>query len=150
MLKRPITFEDFDGNTVTETYYFNLSKSEIVTLQAGYTGGVEAFIERISRAGDTAALVEEFKKLILLAYGERSEDGRRFVKNDQLREEFTQMPAYDVLFMELATDADAAADFITGVIPRDVAKAIEEEERENAKKLTPPAPPAPQSPAEQA
>ena len=126
MLKRDITYEDFNGNQVTETFYFNLTKSEIVELEADYDGGLQAAISRIVAAEDTKALIKEFKRIILTAYGQKSEDGKRFIKSDDLRDEFAQTAAYDALFMELATSDSLAADFMTGIIPRDMARAIGE------------------------
>lgn len=125
MLKRDITYEDFNGDTVTETFYFNLTRTELVDLQVGYDGGLEAAISKIVKAEDLQALVKEFQKIVLLTYGEKSPDGKRFIKNDQMREEFSQTAAYDSLFMELATDEDAAANFIKGIIPQDMAKEVE-------------------------
>lgn len=124
MLKRDITYEDFDGQTVTETFYFNLTKTEIVELEVGYDGGLESTLRRIVNTKDTKALMKEFKRIVLMAYGVRSEDGKRFVKSDELREQFTQTAAYDALFIELATNDDAAAKFIQGVVPRDLAAEI--------------------------
>jgi len=128
MLIRPITYENFDGETVTENFHFNLSKSEIIELQVSYKEGLEAALARIVRTEDKKQLVEEFKRIILLSYGERSEDGKRFIKNDELREAFSQTAAYDSLFIELATDDTAAAEFIKGIIPKDFAKEVEKQE----------------------
>lgn len=125
MLKRDITYEDFDGEQVTETFYFNLTKSEIIELEVSYKEGLQAALLRIVKAQDNKTLIAEFKKIVLLAYGERSEDGKRFIKNDEIREAFSQTAAYDALFMELATSDDAAATFIKGVVPKDFAKEIE-------------------------
>jgi hypothetical protein len=124
MLKREITYEDFDGQTVTETFYFNLTKTEIVQLEVDYDGGLESTLRRIITTEDVKALMREFKKIVLMAYGVRSEDGKRFVKNDELREAFTQTAAYDALFIELATNDEAAAKFIQGIIPKDLAAEI--------------------------
>lgn len=146
MLKRSITYEDFNGNTQTDEFYFNLTKSELVELEAGYEGGLEATIRRIVEAKDNAALIREFKRIILAAYGERSEDGKRFVKNEELRNEFTQTAAYDALFFELATNETAASDFIKAVLPKDMAAEIEKTEAEaqtqGFERKLPPAPPS--------
>jgi hypothetical protein len=125
MLKRDITYEDFDGEKVTETFYFNLTRSEIIELEVDHKGGLQEALQRIIRTQNNKELIAEFKKIVLLAYGIKSEDGKRFIKNDTLREEFSQTAAYDSLFMELATSDDAAAIFIKGVIPKDFAKEIE-------------------------
>jgi hypothetical protein len=125
MLKRDITYEDFDGESVTESFYFNLTKTELIELEVGYKDGLQAAMQRIVKTSDRQALIAEFQKIILLSYGIKSEDGRRFVKSDQLREEFTQTPAYDALFMELATDDGAAATFIQGILPKGLAENVE-------------------------
>lgn len=125
MLKREIKYEDFDGNEVTDTYYFNLTRSEMIELEVGYKDGLEAALRRIIETNDRQKLIAEFKNLVLLSYGVKSDDGKRFIKSDQLREEFTQTPAYDALFMELATNDDAAATFIKGIVPKDFSKEMD-------------------------
>lgn len=118
MLKKTITYKSVDGTqTFTDDFYFHLSKAELVELEISQTGGMEAYINRIIKAEDGAALVTEFKKLVLMAYGERSDDGRHFVKNDDLRQRFASTEAYSQLFIELATDADVAAEFFNGIMP---------------------------------
>lgn len=118
MLKKPITYEDFNGDTVTEDFYFNLSRAELVELELSHEGGLAASIKKIIDAENGAEIIAEFKKLILKAYGKKSGDGRRFIKNRQLREEFESSEAYSVLFMELVTDAEAAAVFVNGIVPQ--------------------------------
>jgi hypothetical protein len=120
MLKRTIMFEDFNGVQSTEVYYFNLSKSELIELEVGYKAGLQAALTKIIEAEDKASLIAEFKKIILLAYGIKSEDGKRFIKSDELRKEFEQTAAYQQLFMELALDESKAAEFINGVLPKDM------------------------------
>jgi hypothetical protein len=127
MLKREITFEDFNGLTCTETFYFNLSKSEILSLEASQVGGFKASIEKIIETENAKDLIEQFQLLILMAYGEKSDDGKRFVKSEEIKEAFKQSPAYDILFMELATNDKLAADFMLGIMPKDLAKAAENE-----------------------
>lgn len=124
MLKRSITFEDYNGDTVTETHYFNLSKAELVELEFSSDSGFGATLDAIIEAKDNKSLVAEFKKLVLLAYGQKSPDGKRFIKSDEMREEFQQTAAYSALFMELATDDKAAADFVNGIIPKDMVEQI--------------------------
>jgi hypothetical protein len=125
MLKKEITYENFDGEETTETFYFNVSKPEIIELEVDVQGGFGRMMERIVEANDTKLLIQEFKRIILLAYGVKSEDGKRFIKSDELREEFTQTAAYSELFMQLALDADAAAEFIKAILPRDLSDTIE-------------------------
>jgi hypothetical protein len=128
MLKRDITYEDFNGDTITEAFYFNLTRTEIIELEVAYEGGLEAALKRIVAAENRQQLITEFKKIVLLSYGVKSEDGKRFIKNDRLREEFSQTPAFDILFMDLATNDDAAAVFVKGILPKDMAKEIEKAE----------------------
>lgn len=143
MLKRNITYENFDGETVTETFYFNLTKTEIIELEVSYQSGLEGMLKRIIESEDRRALISEFKKIILLAYGEKSPDGKRFIKSDELREEFAQTAAFDALFIELATDDEAGAVFVKGILPTDIAKSVAQAELvELPKPPTPPTPPS--------
>lgn len=120
MLKKTITYTDFNGNERTEDFYFNLTKAEVMEMEMSTTGGMAEMIQRIVAAQDAPAIIKIFKDLVLKAYGQKSPDGKRFVKNDELREEFAQTEAYSQLFMELATDADAAAKFVNGIMPADI------------------------------
>lgn len=122
MLKREITYEDLDGNKVTDTFYFNLFKGELIDMELSAEDGFGAMLQRIVLTKNAKLLVSEFKKLILMSYGKKTEDGKRFVKSDELREEFSQSAAFDALFLELATDETAAANFIQGVIPKDLSE----------------------------
>lgn len=120
MIKKTITYTDYNGTERTEDHYFNLTKAELMEMEMGTTGGFAEKIQRIVSAQDAPEIMKIFKELILGAYGVKSPDGKRFIKNDELREEFSQTEAYSQLFMELATDADAAAKFIQGIIPGDI------------------------------
>lgn len=120
MLKRQITYTDFNDQEVTEVFYFNISKPELIELEVEYGGGFTQTIQSIIDAEDAKRLVEEFKRIVLLAYGEKSEDGKRFVKNDKLREDFASHAAYIQLYMELATDSDKASEFVNGIMPADL------------------------------
>lgn len=120
MLKKTIIYTDYNGTERTEDFYFNLTKAELMEMEMSTTGGLAEMIQRIVNAQDGPAIIKLFKELVLNAYGEKSLDGKRFIKNDKLKEEFSQTEAYSQLFMELATDADAAAKFIKGIIPNDI------------------------------
>jgi hypothetical protein len=134
MLKKSITFETFDDETVTEDHYFHLSKADLVELEVSHQGGLQAWITRIVESQDGKALIEEFKKLILWSYGKKSDDGRRFIKNEELRDEFVSSPAYEALFMELVTNADAAAEFVNGIVPKGLGEDMKKvKESTNAK-----------------
>ena len=120
MLKRTIKYTDYNGLERTEDFYFNLTKAEIMEMELSTTGGLAEYIQKIVSAQDAPSIITIFKDLILKAYGEKSPDGKRFIKNAEIRESFPQTEAYSILFMELATDADAASKFINGIIPSDV------------------------------
>lgn len=122
MLKKTITYVDYNGLERTEDFYFNLSKAEIMEMEMSTTGGFAEMLQKIVAAQDAPAIIKVFKDITLKAYGEKSPDGKRFIKNDELREAFSQTEAYSQLFMELATDANAASDFIKAIIPADLEK----------------------------
>lgn len=118
MLKKTITYTDYDGVERKEDFWFNLNKAEIVEMEMVSPYGYEKMVENIIAENDSKRLIEIFKEFILNAYGKKSPDGKRFVKSKELREEFAQTEAYVELFMELANDAKAAADFMNGVFPQ--------------------------------
>ena len=122
MLKKTITYKDFNDNEISEDFYFHLSQAEIVELEVSHQGGLSVAIQRIMDAEDLDSLMAEFKKIILMAYGKRSADGRRFIKTQELRDEFTSSNAYSALFMELITNTDAAIEFTTGIVPAEMAE----------------------------
>lgn len=118
MIKKTYTYTDYNDIERTEDFYFNLSEGELLELEMGTTGGYTSMIKKIISANDTATLMKTFKELILMAYGVKSDDGRRFIKNDEVREAFIQTEAYSMLYMELMTDEKKASEFIEGVIPK--------------------------------
>lgn len=119
MLKKTMTYENYNGVKITEDFYFNLTKAELMELELCKSGGMAAAIKKIVNTSDTPELVKVFKELILKSYGEKSDDGRRFVKNAEITEAFSQTEAYSDLFMELATNSDSAIEFINGITPGD-------------------------------
>lgn len=120
MLKKTITYTDYNGESRTEDFYFNLSKAELAEMELSSEGGMQAYIEKIVNTHNNKELVQLFKDLILMSYGEKSLDGKRFIKNAELREAFSQTDAYSELFMELASNADAASAFVNGIIPQNL------------------------------
>ena len=122
MLKKTITYTDYNGVERKEDFYFNLSKAEVMEMELSTTGGLAEMIKRIVAAQDQPAIIKVFKDLILKAYGEKSPDGKRFIKSPELSDAFAQTEAYSILFMELATNAEAAAAFVNGIIPADLTK----------------------------
>lgn len=127
MLKKEITYIDYNDTTRTETFYFNLSKAELAEMQLSASGGLETYIRNIVEAKDGASMVQIFKDLILKSYGEKSPDGKRFVKSKDISDGFSQTEAYSQLFMELITDDNAAADFINGIMPKDIQEELKKE-----------------------
>lgn len=117
MLKKTMTYTDYNGLERTEDFYFNLTEAEIMEMEMTTDGGLAEMITSIVNAKDASAIIKIFKELILKAYGEKSPDGKRFVKSAGISEAFAQNPAYSKLFMELATDADAATAFVNGIVP---------------------------------
>lgn len=127
MLKKKITYSDYNtGEQYTEEFRFNLNKAELTFMDLTTSGGLEMNLNRIVNTHDVPAMIKFFRELILKSYGEVSPDGKRFVKSEELSAAFEQTEAYSELFMELCTDADAAAAFIKGVVPSDLAKQVGE------------------------
>ena len=120
MLKKAITYTDFNGQEHTEDFYFNLTKAELIELEMGFEGGLSEGLKKIVASADGNAIMKEFKRILLTSYGQRSPDGKRFVKNQQLRDEFEATEAYSVLFVSIVTDPEAAADFVRGIMPQDL------------------------------
>lgn len=118
MLKKPITYVDYDGNTRTDNFYFNLDEAEILEMQMRYPGGMSAMLQKMVEEQDGAKILATIKEIIMLAYGEKSLDGKYFVKSEEKSILFTQSRAYSALLMELYRDAGAAADFMNKIIPQ--------------------------------
>ena len=129
MLKKTITYTDYDGMERTEDFWFNLSKTELTKLDAELPGGVLGVLRKIIDKKDRKALVDFIETLILRSYGEKTLDGKRFVKTPEMAEEFMQTPAYDELFMSILRDTDSQTSFINGVIPQSMAKEIEQTDK---------------------
>jgi len=123
MLKKTITYTDYNDVERTEDFYFNLSKAELMEWEMTTSGGLGETIQKIVKANDIPAITKIFKELVLKAYGEKTPDGKRFMKSEEIANAFAQTEAYSVLFMELSTDADAAANFINGLVPKDMQQA---------------------------
>lgn len=117
MIKKTVTYEDFDGHTRTEDFFFNLTKAELTEMEMSFNGGLSQLLDKIVKENDTKQIIEYFKKIVIDSYGVKSLDGRQFMKNEKLKEEFASTAAYSEIFMELATDSDAASAFINGIIP---------------------------------
>lgn len=131
MLKKKVTYTDYNGVERTEDFYFNLSKAEIAEMELSTAGGFAEMIQKVIAAQDGPTIIKIFKDLVLKAYGEKSPDGKRFVKSEEITTAFTQTEAYSQIFMELATDAKAASEFVNGIIPNDMAEEIAKQQKNN-------------------
>jgi hypothetical protein len=123
MYSKTTTYVDYNGQEATETFLFNLSKAELMEWEMSENGGLIETLEKITKANDKRKLMEYFKKLVLKSYGVKAVDGKRFIKNDEVREAFEQHPAFSDIFVEFATDAKSAAAFVKGIIPADLNEA---------------------------
>lgn len=119
MLQQEITYTDYNGVEKTETFYFNLTRAEIVEMEATYPGGLAEEMDRAMKAKDPVRLFKLFKEIIGASYGEKSPDGRRFMKSEEISRGFFETPAYDWLYMRMTTDEKFAADFVKGILPLD-------------------------------
>lgn len=126
MLKLTKTYTDFNGVSRTEDFYFNLTQAEIAEMEMSIDGGMVEMLNRIVAAKDGKQIISNFKDIVLRAYGEKSADGKRFIKNQELRDAFAQTQAYSDLFMELATDAQKAVEFVRGIVPEQKTDAAQE------------------------
>lgn len=131
MLKKTITYTDFNGQTRTEDFYFNLSKSEIILLETTTPGGYTAMLQRIVDSKDNIELMKVFTDLIKRSYGVKSEDGKRFVKSEQALEDFVNSAAFDEMFTEFFTSDAAAADFAKGILPKDALKGLPQDHKDS-------------------
>ena len=122
MLKKVVTYTDYNDIERTETLWFNLSKAELIDMQMTDEGDLGENLQKIIDEKNKTELYKKFKDIILRVYGEKSEDGKRFVKSQKIRDDFEQSAAFDAFFMELFTDAKAAAEFVNKILPKDLAK----------------------------
>ena len=122
MLKKTVTYVDYNGVERTEDFYFNLSKAEVAEMELSVEGGFSKMLEEIVASKDNVRIVNLFKQMVLKAYGEKSQDGRRFVKSEEISQAFAQTEAYSEIFMELALNTDAAAAFVNGIMPANLDK----------------------------
>lgn len=136
MIKETIPFHDLDGNELVEDFWFNLFESELAELKFRYKMGIDVYIQRMIDAEDVGEVIKVLKEIILMAYGERDpKDPKRFIKSEELSLAFSQTEAYSNLFMKLAQDEKAAAEFMKGIIPKSMrSEAIEDGKKTKASK----------------
>lgn len=134
MYAKKITSTNYNtGEQKERTYYFNLTKAELMEMELGKEGGLQEYIKKIVDAEKTPELVKLFKELILMSYGEKSEDGMRFMKKaidgHRLSDDFEQTDAYSELFTELATNAESATAFVNGILPAQLQAQVAEAQK---------------------
>lgn len=120
MFKYTVNYEDFDGNQQSETLFFNFSKPELMKLQMKDNGKYTDHLQVVAESNNPMEIMNAFSEIILMAYGQKSEDGKRFIKSDEAREEFSQSAAYDAFLFELIGDPDIMNKFMVGVFPKDL------------------------------
>lgn len=133
MLEKKIEYTDFNGTKRDELFYFNLTEAELAELELSENGGYTEWVKHIVNAGDSKTLAKIFKDIILKSYGERTPDGKMFVKVDKdgynLCNNFVQTAAYSVLYMELVSDAKKASEFMNGIVPQELLKKAQEQQK---------------------
>jgi hypothetical protein len=135
MLKKTITYTDYNDQKRTEDFWFHLTKTELIELDASNEGGLETTIRKIIKETDTKRIVELVKTLVLKSYGEKSADGKRFIKSEEATTAFTQTEAYSQLFVDLISDASQMTAFFKGIIPQDLREQADKMEKENPEAL---------------
>lgn len=129
MYKKTISYTDYDGNERTEDFYFNLTKPELTDLELSVNGGIKKMAEKAVQEKNGPVLLNIFKEIVKRAYGEKSPDGRRFMKSEEITKNFTETEAYVIMFLELVNDEKAATAFIEQTFPKDM---VEEAKKANA------------------
>lgn len=124
MLKKTLTYTNLDGKTITEDFYFNMTKAELIKLNLKEGEGFQDYLTKIVESGDGAAIIENFEKLVRLSYGVRTADGK-FKKDPDDFDAFMATEAYSDFFLELVTDAKASADFVNAVMPSELVEEAE-------------------------
>ena len=132
MLKKTIKYVDYDGNEREEDFYFYMNQAELVKMNVSKAGGLENYLRKLITDLNGKEIMNTIEEIILMSYGEKSPDGKRFVKGKELSEAFKQTEAYSILFMELISDENAAWAFIKGMLPSDLAKKVEEAEKDGS------------------
>jgi hypothetical protein len=125
MVVKTVTYTDFDGNERTEDFRFNFTEAELTEMEMSLNGGLSQLLDKIVKENDNKQLIEYFKKLVIGAYGVKSLDGKVFDKSEEIKKNFANSAAYSKIFMELATNADAAAEFVNGIIPKSISEKVE-------------------------
>lgn len=135
MLKKTITYEDYNGKERTEDFYFHLSKPAVINLEYSVPGGLSNFVDRAVKRGDEKDLLDLINIFITKSYGQKSDDGKRFIQNDEVLQAFLESPAYEEFLFETLSSSKSATEFINGIMPKDLEKMLAEMSEEDQKAL---------------
>jgi hypothetical protein len=135
MYKKVIKYTDFNDVEREETFYFNLSKVELTRMSFRHGGAFQDFLQNLIDTKDATRMYEMFEELVQMSYGVKSDDGRRFIKNQEVLDAFVQTDAYSELLIELLNSADAASEFVTGIMPKDISAEVAKQNKEAVKAL---------------
>lgn len=117
MLKKQVTYKDYDGNDKTTTLYFHLNKFEWLELETYTKGGLIENLKHAIETGNAKKTIDILKKIILRSYGEKDPETGSFEKSDDIAIRFSKTDAFSELFYELAYNEEAAQSFFMGLIP---------------------------------
>lgn len=120
MLKKTITYIDYNDEERTEDHYFHLTKAELLDWQMSVSGGMQAYLNTIMESRDNVAIYQAFREIFVMSYGVKSPDGRQFVKNDEVRDAFFQSEAWSEMIMEVMSDPSGAAEIMASIVPKDL------------------------------
>ncbi len=118
MLKKTVEFENYDGVKIKKDLYFNIRKDELIAMQFEEEGGLDKLLQKMQNEKDSREIMRMFEKILKASYGEKSPDGNEFVKSEEVWNRFKSSNAYEVLYMELVSDADKLSNFIESIIPK--------------------------------
>lgn len=128
MLKKTVTYTDFNDVERTEDFYFHFTEAELTEMNLDENGDLAGVLQKIIDSKDMKKIKDYFKWIVLKAYGEKSEDGRRFMKSDERTKAFEETQAYSDIWMELATNEGSAADFVNGIMPKKLVAEMQKQE----------------------
>lgn len=131
MLKKTITYEDYEGVVRTEDHYFNLTEAELTMIEMSESGGYQKKLEEIIQMRNAPAYIDILRNLVKASYGKKSPDGRRFMKSEEIYQEFSETEAYSQFFMDLCTSDDAGMAFILGILPKTLSTQVEKKMKED-------------------
>ena len=136
MIKKTITYTDYNGTVRTEPYYFGLTKAELLDMEIYTDGGLENMLQTITDAKDVKKIIDTFKSIVQKSYGVKSPDGKQIVKNKETLDAIMSSPAYSDLIVSLLSDVNEASEFINGILPSDIIREVRKHQAENTQNIT--------------